>query len=133
MIYRGSTPTHSFVLPFDLENIANIVITYRQNGCNVLSKTMEDNFDDFTVDMEARQISVQLTQNETQIFTCGPKYKNNIVQIQVKVLFESGSVLMSDVITDKIINGLADGSIRDSGNRLTETHVYYDGGGVAGY
>lgn len=60
LIHRGTTPTHIFVLPFDLDTIANIIVTYRQNGCNVLQKTMENNFDDIIVDMDARKIGYGL-------------------------------------------------------------------------
>lgn len=133
MIYRGSTPTHTFVLPFDLDAIANIIVTYRQNGCNVLQKTMEDNFADITVDMDTREVSIQLTQSDTRVFTCGPKYKNNIVQIQLKVLFENGSVMLSDVISDRVVNTFSDGSISDSNNRFSDTHIIYDGGSARGW
>jgi len=133
MIYRGSTPIHTFVLPFDLENITNIYITYQQNGCNVLHKTMADNFEDFSVDMDAREISVRLSQSDTLVFTCGRQYKNNLVQIQVRVLFESGTVMTSDVINDRVVNTLSDVTMHDSNNRFTDTVLIYDGGGVAGY
>lgn len=133
MIYRGSTPTHTFVLPFDLESIANIAITYKQNSCNILRKTMLDDFDSFTVDMDAREISVGLSQRETMAFTCGPRYKNNLVQIQVQVLFESGTVMTSDVINDRVVDTLSDSIMHDSNHRFTDTIVVYDGGGVTGF
>lgn len=133
MIYRGSTPIHTFVLPFDLDQIANIMVTYRQNNCNVLQKNMDDNMADISVDMEAREISVQLSQTDTLVFTCGPKYKNNLVEIQLRVLFDNGTVLSSDIIRDRVENSLSDALIRDSNNRLTDTYVVYDGGGVAAW
>lgn len=133
MIYRGSTPIHTFVLPFDLENITNIHITYRQNGCNVLSKTMMDNFADFSVDIDAREVSVRLSQSDTLVFTCGKQYKNNLVQIQVRVLFESGTVMTSDIINDRVVDTFSDGTMHDSNNRLTDSIIIYDGGGVAGW
>lgn len=132
LIHRGTTPTHIFVLPFDLDTIANIIVTYRQNGCNVLQKTMENNFDDIIVDMDARKFGVRLTQSDTRVFTCGPKYKNNIIQIQLKILFENDSVMLSDVISDRVVNTSSDDSISDSNNKFSDTHIIYDGGSARG-
>lgn len=133
MIYRGSTPTHTFVLPFDVENITNIYITYRQRGCNILHKNFEDNFEDFTADVENREVSVKLSQRDTLAFSCGKKYADNLVEIQIRVLFESGGVVISDPIRDKIVDTASDFVMHDTQNRLSDTTIIYDGGGVGGF
>ncbi len=133
MIYRGSTPLHTFVLPFDIENITNIYITYRQRGCNIIHKNLEDNFEDFSANVENREVSVKLSQRDTLAFSCSKKYTDNIVEIQIRVLFESGGVVISDPIRDKVINTASDFIIRDTNNRLSDETLIYDGGGVRGY
>lgn len=128
MIYRGTTPLHTFGLPFDLENIANVIVTYQQNGCTVLQKDMTDNFSDISVDTTTHEISVRLNQNDTMVFTCGPQYRNNIVQIQLQVLFENGSCAVSDIIHERVIPSLSNAKIYSSNNKLTESSTTEDDG-----
>ena len=130
MIYRGSTPTHTFVLPFDIENITNMYITYRQRGCNIIHKNFVDNFEDFSADIDNREVSVELSQNETLAFSCGNKYTDNIVEIQLSVLLESRSAVISDPIRDKVVNTASDFIMHDTTNRLTDSKITYDGGSI---
>lgn len=130
MIYRGSTPTHTFVFPFELKNITNMYITYRQKGCNVLQKNFEDDFESFTADLENKEVNITLSQKDTLAFSCGEKYTDNIVEIQVRVLLESGSVVASDPIRDRVCNIAANFVMHDTDKRLSDTVIIYDGGNV---
>lgn len=133
MIYRGSTPTHTFVFPFNIENITNIYVTYRQKGCNVIHKNFEDDFENFSADIEKREVSVSLSQRDTLALSCGKKYSDNIVEIQIRVLFESGSSIISDPIRDKVVDTATDFVMHDTSNRLSDKIILYDGGGVSGF
>lgn len=86
-MFKGSTPTHTFELPFDVGLISNFKITYAQGGSIVLTKTPED------CTLEGNTISTKLTQEETLLFSC-----NLPVQIQVRVLTNNENALVSDIL-----------------------------------
>lgn len=88
MIYKGTTPTHTFEMPFDCENLIAFTITYAQNGAVVLKKTKDD------CSIEENVISVHLTQEDTLLFN-----EERGVKIQLKVMDESSEVYVSDIIT----------------------------------
>ena len=85
---RGTTPTHTFTLPFDPSMIEKLRIVYVQMGQVVLTKTEAD------AEIKENTVSVHLTEAETLSFQC----KQN-VDIQLKVSTGSGDVLVSDIIT----------------------------------
>ena len=130
MIYRGSTPTHTFVFPFELKNITNMYITYRQNGKNIVQKSFETDFESFAADLKNKEVSIALSQEDTLAFSCGEKYTDNIVEIQIRVLLDSGSVIISDPAHDRICDTATDFVIYDTDKRLSDTVMIYDGGDV---
>lgn len=81
---RGTTPTHTFTLPFDSIMIAKARIIYSQNDNIVLTKTP-------TID--GNTLSVKLTQEDT--FKLNP---NHSVEIQVRVLTPGNDSLASEII-----------------------------------
>lgn len=83
---RGTTPTHTFKLPFDTEMVRNAMVIYAQNDVVVLEKEAQD------CAMQGDEISVTLSQNDTLKFDCHSK-----VQIQLRVLTMGGDALASDV------------------------------------
>lgn len=83
---QGTTPTHTFKLPFGTNDILKLRITYYQLGRTVVEKTEDD------VYMMGDTISLTLTQRETLMFN-----PRDNVKLQVKVLTVSGSVLASMV------------------------------------
>lgn len=85
---RGTTPTHTFTLPFDTGLIKSVRVVYAQGGKVVLTK----NTDDCTLD--GNTISYKLTQEESLCFR-----NNQQVEIQVRVLTASGESLASDVMS----------------------------------
>jgi hypothetical protein len=84
---KGTTPQHTFSLPFGTEMIKTVEITYAQNGEVIMTKNNDDcNFDGNTV-------SVKLTQEDTFKFAEGA-----CVGIQIRVLTERDDVLASRVM-----------------------------------
>lgn len=84
---RGSTPTHIFTLPFGMENIKTVEITYAQNEEVKLKKTNID------CTLEENTVSVKLTQEDTFKFDEKP-----LVEIQIRVLTLGGDVIASDIM-----------------------------------
>ena len=82
---RGTTPTHSFVLPFGQEMIKTIEITYEQKFKTILKKKNDG------VEFDGNLASVKLTQKETFMFEDGPA-----VKIQIRVLTPRGDVVASN-------------------------------------
>lgn len=97
---RGTTPTHTFKMPFSPENIKDIIVTYAQRGKVIFEKrTDECSFTDDSV-------IVRLTQEETFLFP-----SSDDVYIQLRVLLQDGSALASckysvplfDVLNDEVM------------------------------
>lgn len=84
---RGSTPTHTFNLSIDTTLISKLRLTYIQYG-TVLEKTEND------VTIGEGSISYTLTQEESLAFS-----ENSTVGIQIKILTNVGSVLISPVMS----------------------------------
>lgn len=85
---QGTTPTHTFQLPFEVQNADKLLITYAQRDEVVLQKNRED----CTVD--GKTVKTSLTQEET--FQFDPK---GSVQIQLRILTQAGDALVSDIMT----------------------------------
>lgn len=83
---RGTTPTHTFTLPFDVSLVKEIRILYAQKENVLFKKETEDCV------MEGNTVSATLTQQDTFKFDC-----KNHVQIQLRVLTTSGQVLSSAI------------------------------------
>lgn len=88
---RSSTPKHSFTLPFVYEKFAEkFVLTYSQRNSTVLEKTENDIGEGVVI--SGNLISVELTQEETKLFSQGK------VVIQLKVWTKNKMALISDQI-----------------------------------
>ena len=84
---KGTTPTHTFFLPFDTGMIKDARITYSQNGSVVLKKEAKN------CAMEGNEVSVKLTQEDTMMFNEGV-----CVEVQVRVLTLAGDALASEIV-----------------------------------
>lgn len=84
----GTTPTHTFTLPFDTEIIQAVEITYSQNGNVVLQKNERD------CTMIGDTISIKLSQLDTFEFDEGIN-----VEIQIRVLTTDECVFASDIFS----------------------------------
>lgn len=98
-MYRASTPTHYFRLPYEPEEIEEIWLNYEQNGRKILKKTMADltYADDIW--------SIRLTQEETNLFS------DALAMAQIRVLLNNGDSFPSekfrlavhDVLDDEVM------------------------------
>lgn len=87
----GTTPTHTFTLPFEKELISDLRITYSQGRKKILTKYMRD------VEMDGNDINVTLTQEDTFNFK---ERKPVFVQLKIKVV--DGQVFNSDLIVMRV-------------------------------
>lgn len=85
---KGTTPTHEFEVDFDTSTIEKVQIVYSQNGNVILTKNVSD------CSIKDKIISVDLTQEETLLFSCSSK-----VDIQIRVRTKNDKVISSDIIT----------------------------------
>lgn len=88
---RGTTPTHTFTLPFDVSNVAKCKIIYSQDDVQVFCKRTEDCV------LDGADVRVTLTQEDTFKFDC-----KKLVQIQVRVLTGGGNLITSDVMVTTV-------------------------------
>lgn len=85
-MYRGSTPTHEFILPAHVMELAEEVrICYEQKGEEILLKTLED------CERDGNILRITLTQEEANLFERGT------AQVQLRVKTTEGKVIPSDM------------------------------------
>jgi hypothetical protein len=137
MLYRGTTPYHSFTLPLSIDEIVELYVTYWQNGEVVLEKDINDveltpieqDNNSFITDtnigddmsgnnqfyeeeeIKACQATVHLTQEDTLKFKFYPAAEKNIAAIQIRVLDGEDEAYASEVINERIYGVLKDGVI----------------------
>jgi hypothetical protein len=97
-MYRGTTPTISFNLPFEVSNIKRIWVTFSQSNSEVL--TVEP------TSLEGKTVNVRLTQRETLLFK-----PNSLVKVQLRILNTRGDALASQVINFHVNEILKNGEI----------------------
>ena len=85
---RGTTPTHTFTLPFDTSLLSVVRVTYAQMGRVVLTKTGEE------LTLEGNTVTVRLSQEETFRFN-----SSHPVELQVRALTADGDAINSDIVT----------------------------------
>lgn len=99
-MYRGTTPTLRFTLPFDTSTLDAVWVTIAQGGKVIINKTKVD------CDLKGNDISVTLTQAETLALTAGNK-----TEIQLRVLTTDGLALASEIFRENTDYILKDGVI----------------------
>lgn len=97
-MFRGTTPTFTFTLPFDGSSITALNLCFAQRGEIVLEK----NLDEFTID--GKTIQVDLSETETLLFDankgmvemqlragCGDaRLASNIMRVSVERILKDG-------------------------------------------
>ena len=83
---RGTTPVHTFELPFDTELVSCARVVYAQDEEVVLIKEHDDCI------LEGNTVTVHLTQADTLKFNC-----RKAAQVQVRIKTTAGEVLASQV------------------------------------
>ena len=138
MITRGTTPYHSFILPFSVERIKALYITYLQNGEVVLERNLseielhnliadddsfivDENQGDYLPENDAEQeqdeierycqATVHLSQEDTLAFKFWPAAEKNIAVIQIRALTLDDEAFASEPIHERIYGVLKDGVI----------------------
>ena len=97
---RGTTPLLEFTLPFDVEGLAEVWVTFAQNKKEILTKELCD------CEKNGRKLSVHLTQEETLKLTCNCK-----TEIQLRVKTAAGDALVSEIIKEDTERILKEGAI----------------------
>lgn len=101
MMWRGTTPTHTFTLPDGIRftDFEVIYLTYVQGGRTVLEKTKDE--------LEATDDGFRLifSQADTLCFSPGP------VSIQLRARFPDGRAVASGIIPTTAQEVLKDGEI----------------------
>lgn len=95
---KGTTPTHTFKLPFDTSNIKKVMVIYAQNEKELFHKDTDE------CRLNGKKVSVTLSQEETLQFN----HKRN-VQIQVRVLTNNDVAVASQIKEVAIQNCLNSG------------------------
>lgn len=139
MLYRGTTPYHSFTLPLSTDKIAELYVTYMQNNQIIIERSLEDielndvdlttgngfitdenkgdsfssndAVQDETETITACEAIIHLTQEETLKFTFYPAAEKNIVVIQIRLLDTDGEAYASEPIRERLYGVLKDGVI----------------------
>ena len=86
---QGTTPTHTFNLPFDSSNIECLRIVYEQNKKVILSKE--------ECTMSGSKLELKLTQEETLMFD-----ENIPVRIQLHIKMTNGEVCASKPVSVQV-------------------------------
>lgn len=102
-MYRGTTPTLTFTLPFEVEQISKISLVFFQNHKLVFEKTKED----FT--FEGNNLILKLTEKETLQFEAS----SNQVELQFRFVV-GGDVLASKIMKLEVQRILQDGVLSDN-------------------
>lgn len=97
---RGTTPTLTFTVPFDANEIKKIRVIFSQNGNKVLV------FEGDRCVADGRDIKIKMTQQETLVLK-----QNAPVEIQVRVLMKDDTAMASKIITTSVNRILEDGEI----------------------
>lgn len=98
-MYRGTTPTLVFTLPFDAGKISVLNIAFAQDRKVVLEKTLGD------CQISGEQISVKLTEADTLKFS-----HESILEIQMRCVYD-GNRMASDIIHATVERILKDGCL----------------------
>lgn len=92
---RGTTPTHTFTLPFDSTGITKLSIAYAQGGRVVLEKTLPD------CNIKGNVITVSLTEEDTL------KFDSNKAMAEIQLRLGFGDSRMASqvmhITTERIL------------------------------
>lgn len=88
---RGTTPKHTFTIPFDTSELDDVRVIYGQDDDVLFKKETAD------CSLAGNTISVTLTQEETLKFDA-----SKLAQIQLRVQKKNGEVLSTDVMVSYV-------------------------------
>ena len=100
-MFRGTTPTHTFSLPFETSLLANLYITYTdKSNVTLLEKDLSN------CALNGKNVSVTLTQEETLLFTGRQQ-----ARLQLRAITTDGTALASKIYTVYVGETLKEGVI----------------------
>lgn len=97
---RGTTSTLQFTFPFELNNVAELWVTLKQDNNIVLDKTLVD------CELDGSVLTLRLTQQDTLKLNAFMP-----VAIQVRIRTNDGNAVASNIITTSVGQILKDGVI----------------------
>lgn len=103
-MYRATTPTHVFTLPFDTSECTEIQVAYKQNN-HELVRHYQDGTLPEGMTLDGKDVNIFMSQEDTLAFSRGK------AQVQIRVL-KSGKVMASqkmnvsvyDVINEEVLS-----------------------------
>ena len=104
VMIRGTTPTITFNLPFQANLITNCEVYFAQDGVMKVVKYKD------ACEMSGKTLSVKLSQAETLLLD--PEIQ---VEMQVRMVFEDGSVEATNIVRGNVGRILKGGEIDVSG------------------
>lgn len=99
-MYRGTTPTLTFTLPFSTRNIDNAYVSFAQRGAIVVDKPLSE------CTLNGNNLIVTLSQEETLSLKSGLSVE---IQISVRI---GDSVMRSSIMTTTVKRILKDEEIK---------------------
>lgn len=97
-IVRGTTPTHTYTFDKDIRTAKAVLITYKQDGKEVLSLGK----DDFDIGEDGTSAEYTFTQEQTNLFAEG------VVYLQGRAMMYNDTVVASDWLTLTVADVLDD-------------------------
>ena len=97
---RGTTSTLQFAFPFELNNVAELWVTLKQDNNIVLDKTLAD------CELDGSVLTLRLAQQDTLKLNAFMP-----VAIQVRIRTNDGNAVASNIITTSVGQILKDGVI----------------------
>lgn len=98
-MYRGTTPTLTFTLPFPTADIDNAYVTFAQHGTVKIDKPLS------ACGCDGNKLTVKLTQEETLSLRC-----DGVVEMQVSARIGE-NVVRSQIITTTVERILKEAAI----------------------
>lgn len=99
-MYRGTTPTLTFTLPYETNLISKCYVSFFQKERIRVEKELAN------CDCDGNKISVKLTQADTLSFV-----SNTVVKIQIRALLTDGNAVTSKIMEMTVKDVLKDGEI----------------------
>ena len=104
MFFPGETITHVFYIPFNMNEVSHVVLSYKQNGAIMFEKTVTSGFE--ADSSTTTKISYPLTQNESLLFEdnspftiqCNVYTINGTRHTSYEMSSESGIQYLRDVL-----------------------------------
>lgn len=105
---RGTTPVIVFNTDIDFTQVAELYVTFAQDGPDPKERQVIVEKDKTQCSFDENKIIVSLTQEDTLKFDLDPK---DTVYIQIRVKYENGMAMASNILKARVKDILKDGEI----------------------